>query len=109
MKKILYRFEEDSLGKIKVPKTALYGAQTQRAINNFQISWHTFDPVFIQSLASLKAACALSNNKSKLMTLKLAKAISQCSQDIIKNYHKYFDQFPIDIYQTGSGLSLIHI
>mgnify|MGYP001242490407 CR=1 FL=1 len=105
MKKNLYRFEEDSLGKIKVPKTALYGAQTQRAINNFQISWHTFDPVFIQSLASLKAACALSNNKSKLMTLKLAKAISQCSQDIIKNYHKYFDQFPIDIYQTGSGTS----
>ena len=39
------------------------------------------------------------------MTLKLAKAISQCSQDIIKNYHKYFDQFPIDIYQTGSGTS----
>ena len=49
MKKITYRIEEDSLGKIKVPKNALYGAQTQRAINNFRISWNQFDPIFLES------------------------------------------------------------
>ncbi len=105
MKKITYRIEEDSLGKIKVPKNALYGAQTQRAINNFRISWNQFDPIFIESLAALKAACAIANNKSKLMTLKLSKAISQCALDVHKNIEKYYDQFPIDIYQTGSGTS----
>ena len=102
MKKITYRIEEDSLGKIKVPKNALYGAQTQRAINNFRISWNQFDPIFLESLAALKAACATANNKSKLMTLKLSKAISQCALDVHKNIEKYYEQFPIDIYQTGS-------
>ena len=105
MKKITYRIEEDSLGKIKVPKSALYGAQTQRAINNFRISWNQFDPIFLESLAALKAACATANNKSKLMTLKLSKTISQCALDVHKNIEKYYDQFPIDIYQTGSGTS----
>ena len=105
MKKITYRIEEDSLGKIKVPKNALYGAQTQRAINNFRISWNQFDPIFLESLAALKAACATANNKSKLMTLKLSRVICQCALDVHKNIEKYYDQFPIDIYQTGSGTS----
>ena len=105
MKKTTYRIEEDSLGKIKVPKNALYGAQTQRAINNFRISWNQFDPIFLESLAALKAACATANNKSKLMTLKLSRVICQCALDVHKNIEKYYDQFPIDIYQTGSGTS----
>ena len=105
MKKILYRIEKDSLGEIKVPKNVLYGAQTQRAINNFQISWSRFDPMFIESLATLKGACAIANNKSKLISVKLAKSIYQCSLDIHNNIENYYDQFPIDIYQTGSGTS----
>ena len=82
MKKITYRIEEDSLGKIKVPKNAIYGAQTQRAINNFRISWNLIAPIFLESLAALKAACATANNKSKLMTLKLSKAICLCALDV---------------------------
>ena len=105
MKKITFRTEEDSLGKVKVPKTALYGAQTQRAIDNFKISGDVFPPDFIESLAALKAACALANHKAKLMPATTAKAISSCALDIHKNIDKYYDQFPIDLYQTGSGTS----
>ena len=105
MKKITFRTEEDSLGKVKVPKTALYGAQTQRAIDNFKISGDVFPPDFIESLAALKAACALANHKAKLMPSITAKAISSCALDIHKNIDKYYDQFPIDLYQTGSGTS----
>ena len=105
MKKITFRTEEDSLGKVKVPKTALYGAQTQRAVDNFKISGDVFPPDFIESLAALKAACALANHKAKLMPATKAKAISSCALDIHKNIDKYYDQFPIDLYQTGSGTS----
>ena len=90
---------------MKVPKTALYGAQTQRAIDNFKISGDVFPPDFIESLAALKAACALANHKAKLMPSITAKAISSCALDIHKNIDKYYDQFPIDLYQTGSGTS----
>jgi fumarate hydratase class II len=105
MKKILYRTEQDSLGKVKVPKHALYGAQTQRAIDNFKISGDVFPPEFIESLASLKASCAIANSKHKLLSTKKAKTIYASAMDIHKNIEKYFDQFPIDIYQTGSGTS----
>ena len=105
MKKTLYRTEQDSLGKIKVPKNALYGAQTQRAIDNFKISTDIFPPEFLESLAALKAACANANSKSKLLSNKKAKAIYSSAMDIHKNIEKYYDQFPIDVYQTGSGTS----
>ncbi len=104
-KKISYRIEEDSLGKVKVPKDALYGAQTQRALNNFQIDSEPFQLVFIQQLASLKGACAIANYKSKLMTGKLSKAIYQSAIDISKNILDYRNQFLVSIYQTGSGTS----
>ena len=65
-KKITYRIEEDSLGKVKVPKDALYGAQTQRALNNFQIDSEPFQLVFIQQLASLKGACAIAETSASL-------------------------------------------
>ena len=105
MKKITYRIEQDSLGKVKVPKNALYGAQTQRAIDNFKISGDIFPPEFIESLAALKAACAIANAKSKLLSSKKAKMIYSSAMDIHRNIEKYYDQFPIDIYQTGSGTS----
>ena len=105
MKKTLYRIEQDSLGKVKVPKNALYGAQTQRAIDNFKISGDVFPPEFIESLASLKASCAIANYKHKLLPTKKANTIYSSAMDIHKNIEKYYDQFPIDIYQTGSGTS----
>ena len=105
MKKIIYRIEEDSLGEVKVPKNSLYGAQTQRAIDNFKISSDIFPPEFIECLAALKASCAIANSKSKLLPIKKAKTIYSSAMDIHKNIEKYYDQFPIDIYQTGSGTS----
>ena len=105
MKKITYRTEQDSLGKVKVPKNALYGAQTQRAIENFKISADFFPPEFIEALASIKAACAMANSKSKLLSIRKAKTIYSSAMDIHKNIEKYYEQFPIDIYQTGSGTS----
>ena len=105
MKDNKYRIEMDSLGKVKVPKKALYGAQTQRAIDNFKISWQRFDPVFIESLAALKASCATANYSNKLLTQKVSKSIYSSAMHIYKNIEKYYDQFPIDIYQTGSGTS----
>ena len=105
MKKNNNRIESDSLGKVKVPKNALYGAQTQRAINNFKISGITFDPAFIQALASLKNACANANLKCKTLTNSKASCISTISKKISNNPLDYIDHFPIDIFQTGSGTS----
>ena len=98
MKDNKYRIEMDSLGKVKVPEKALYGAQTQRAIDNFKISWQRFDPVFIESLAALKASCSIANLSSKLLTQKISKSIYSSAMDIHKNIEKYYDQFPIDIF-----------
>ena len=105
MKKNTFRIETDSLGKVKVPKNAYYGAQTQRALDNFKISGITFDPVFIQSLASLKQACAIANMKCKTLTKNKANCISGISKKISNNTLDYMDHFPIDIFQTGSGTS----
>ena len=105
-KKITYRIEEDSLGKIKVPKDALYGAQTQRAIDNFQIGNDWFYPTFIQSLAMLKGACALANYKSKIIDRRLASSIYECALQINNNIADYYEHFPAPLYQTGSGTSI---
>ncbi|MBH44181.1 MAG: aspartate ammonia-lyase [Gammaproteobacteria bacterium] len=100
-----YKIEEDSLGKVKVPKDALYGAQTQRAIDNFKISGEPFPPVFLQALALIKASCALANKEFGLLTPKKSQAIYKSAMDICNNIDKYYNQFPIDIFQTGSGTS----
>lgn len=105
MTKNNYRIEEDSLGKIKVPKDALYGAQTQRAVDNFKISGITFDPAFIQALASLKSACASANVACKTLTKAKGTAISNISKKISSHPIDFIDHFPIDIFQTGSGTS----
>ena len=87
MKKLSYRIESDSLGKVRVPKTALYGAQTQRAVDNFKISWYRFDPIFIESLAALKASCSHANKSAKLIPSKKANAIFQSAILIMNNIH----------------------
>ena len=105
-KKISYRIEEDSLGKVKVPKDALYGAQTQRAVDNFQIGNDWFYPSFIQSLAMLKGACAIANYKSNIINKKLSSAIHECASQINNNIADYYEHFPAPLYQTGSGTSI---
>lgn len=98
-----YRIEKDSLGEIKVPKDAYWGAQTQRAIENFPISGIPFPVVFIRSLGHIKLSCAKVNVELGILDKKRASAIIQACNEVIKG--KFDDQFPLDIFQTGSGTS----
>jgi fumarate hydratase class II len=98
-----YRIEADSLGEVKVPSDALYGAQTQRAVNNFTISDLVMPKSFIQSLGLIKAAAAKANAELGLLDSEMAKVIYDAAMEIAGG--KYIDQFPIDVFQTGSGTS----
>lgn len=98
-----YRIEKDSLGEVKVPDNSYWGAQTQRAIENFPISGIRFPDIFIRSLGYIKLACAKVNLEKGLLERKIADAIIQASEEVIKG--KFDDQFPLDIFQTGSGTS----
>ena len=97
-----FRIEKDVLGEIEVPSNVYWGINTQRAIQNFQISGKTFPQIFIMSLAELKKACLLANKKLDLIDKEKGNAILQAVNEILDE-NKYLDQFPIDIYQTGSG------
>ncbi|MGF1874078.1 class II fumarate hydratase [Photobacterium frigidiphilum] len=98
-----YRIETDSMGDVHVPENALYQAQTQRAVNNFPISGIQMPHEFIKALAYIKQAAARSNLELKLLDDKVAHAIIDSCQEIINGEH--FEQFPIDVFQTGSGTS----
>ncbi|HCE4791304.1 TPA: class II fumarate hydratase [Vibrio parahaemolyticus] len=98
-----FRIETDSMGEVKVPANALYQAQTQRAIDNFAFSQHTMPSGFIQALAHIKQTAALTNAQLGLLEGDIANAIADAAQAIIDGQHP--DQFPIDLFQTGSGTS----
>lgn len=98
-----YRTEHDSMGEIKVPKDALYGAQTQRAVNNFKFSGRRMPEAFVRSLACIKAAAALANGELALLPENHVKAICAAAEAIADG--QYPDHFPVDIFQTGSGTS----
>ena len=98
-----YRIEKDSMGEIKVPAEALYGAQTQRAHDNFPISGIRFSREFIQALGYVKKSAALTNNKLGLLDDEIAEAINQAAQEVVDGKHD--QEFVIDIFQTGSGTS----
>lgn len=98
-----YRIEKDSMGEIKVPASALYGAQTQRAFENFPISGITFSREFIEAIGIIKKAAAQANSKLGLIDADIARIIEAASQEVIDG--KYDEQFVIDIFQTGSGTS----
>ncbi|MGB5446187.1 MAG: class II fumarate hydratase [Psychromonas sp.] len=98
-----FRTENDSMGDIDVPSTALYGAQTQRAINNFPISGLTIPSTFIHALALLKKSAAQANFELELLDKQRADAIIESATLIASG--KHLDQFPIDVFQTGSGTS----
>ena len=100
-----YRIEKDVLGEIKVPNNAYWGVNTQRAIDNFQISNKRFSKNFIQSLAEVKKAALLANNDLGSISEEKFKAILQAIDEIL-NQQMYFDQFPIDVFQTGSGTQM---
>ena len=102
-----FRTEKDSLGEVKVPVKALWGAQTQRAVNNFPISGikmdFPFTKSFVSSLGLIKDAAARANLRLKLISTKKSKAISRAAKEVWKE--KHHKEFPIDVFQTGSGTS----
>ncbi|WP_017430503.1 class II fumarate hydratase [Vreelandella jeotgali] len=97
------RTERDSMGELEVPETALYGAQTQRAINNFPVSQQAMPAGFIHAVARIKRAAAHTNESLGLLDPERSRAIQQAAQAVIDGKHD--DQFPIDVFQTGSGTS----
>ena len=97
------RIEKDSMGELEVPERALYGAQTQRAINNFPVSGLVFPRAFIHALGQIKAACAQVNCDLGEMPKNEADAIIEASGRVSAG--EFDDQFLIDIFQTGSGTS----
>lgn len=98
-----YRTEKDSLGEIKVPQEAYWGAQTQRAVENFPISGLRFSRMFIRALGLVKLCAAKVNVQLKLLDERHAKAIEQAAREVAEG--KLDEHFPIDIFQTGSGTS----
>ncbi|MCU1579106.1 MAG: class fumarate hydratase, partial [Rhodoglobus sp.] len=98
-----FRIEHDTMGEVRVPASALYGAQTQRAVENFPISGSGLEPAQIVALARIKRAAALANKQIGILDAPIADAIAASADEIIAGRHH--DQFPIDTYQTGSGTS----
>jgi fumarate hydratase, class II len=98
-----YRIEKDSLGEVRVPADALYGAQTQRAAENFPISGLRFTRRFIEAVAVVKRASALANRELGLLDDARCDAIVRASDAVIEGKHD--KQFVLDIFQTGSGTS----
>src|SRR3954470_24570382 len=98
-----FRVEKDSMGKVKVPAKAYYGAQTQRAVENFPISGQPLPRRLIHALGLVKVAAALANRELGKLKPDLAERIVHAARDVADG--KLDDQFPVDVYQTGSGTS----
>jgi len=101
---VKFREEKDPLGKIKVPQNALWGAQTQRALENFPISGQRCDFVLIRSIVLIKKAAANTNSKLGLLNKIKANNIIKSCDEILKG--KYNDQFVVDVFHSGAGTSL---
>ena len=98
-----FRTEHDSMGEVQVPAHALWRAQTQRAVENFPISGSTLEPEHIKAIAQVKAAAAKVNAELGVIDKGMAEAIQAAAREVIDG--RYDDQFPIDVFQTGSGTS----
>ncbi|MFB9652572.1 class II fumarate hydratase [Pseudarthrobacter oxydans] len=98
-----FRIEHDTMGEVRVPVNALYRAQTQRAVENFPISGKTLEPAHIEALARVKKAAAQANAELGVLDGELAAAIAEAADQVATG--KYDGDFPIDVFQTGSGTS----
>ena len=103
MAKEKFRTEKDSMGEMRVPAGALYGAQTQRAVENFPVSGLVFPRSFICALGLIKASAASVNRRLKLLNGKVAAAVEKAALRVAQG--RYDSHFPLDIFQTGSGTS----
>jgi fumarate hydratase class II len=97
------RVERDTMGEVLVPADALYGAQTQRAVENFPISGTRLERRHIEALARIKRAAALANARLGVLPDDVAQAIAAAAEEVARGEHDA--HFPIDVYQTGSGTS----
>ena len=97
------RSERDSMGALEVPADALYGAQTQRAVNNFPVSGQAMPAPFIHAIARIKLAAARVNAELGLLDDERAEAIATAAEAVIRGEHD--EHFPVDVFQTGSGTS----
>jgi fumarate hydratase, class II len=98
-----YRIEHDTMGEVRVPAGALYGAQTQRAVDNFPISGRGLEQAQIRALGLVKAACARVNGSLGVLEVPLAAAIAAAADEVAAGRHD--THFPVDVFQTGSGTS----
>jgi len=98
-----YRIEHDTMGEVKVPVNALYAAQTARAVENFPISGTTLERAHIAALAQIKKSAALANATLGVLDKEIANAIAYAADEVISGKHD--GEFPVDIFQTGSGTS----
>jgi fumarate hydratase, class II len=98
-----YRLEKDTMGEVKVPNSAYYGAETQRAVQNFPVSGLRFPREFIQALALIKLSAARANMELTLLDQKKGEAIASAAKEILEG--ALYDQFVVDVFQTGSGTS----
>src|SRR5206468_6324438 len=98
-----FRIEKDSMGEVKVPARAYYGAQTQRAVENFPISGQPLPHRLVRALGLVKVAAAMANRDLGKLKPEIAEPIIKAAKEVAEG--KLDDQFPIDVYQTGSGTS----
>jgi fumarate hydratase class II len=98
-----YRIEHDSMGEVRVPAAAKWQAQTQRAVENFPISGSTVERSLIAALAAIKGAAALENARLKTVDKQVAAAVKAAADEVAAG--AWDAEFPIDVYQTGSGTS----
>ncbi|HEX8002337.1 MAG TPA: class II fumarate hydratase [Mycobacteriales bacterium] len=98
-----HRIEHDSMGEVRVPADALWRAQTQRAVENFPVSGLRVDPALISALAAIKGAAATVNAALGVLDPEVGRAIHDAAAEVNRGEHA--DQFPIDVFQTGSGTS----
>src|SRR5881394_2237085 len=96
-----FRLEQDSMGQMRVPAEASYGAQTARAVENFPISDLRFPRSFIRALGLIKKRAAITNTALGLLPENISAAIQKAAQEVVEG--KLDDQFVVDIFQTGSG------
>jgi fumarate hydratase class II len=97
------RIEKDTMGEVAVPASALYGAQTARAVQNFPISGLRAHPAFVDATVRVKLAAARTNARLGLLPRKKARAIEQAAEEVLAGAHR--DQFVVDVYQAGAGTS----
>src|SRR3712207_1914408 len=98
-----HRVERDSMGEVEVPRNALFGAQTRRALDNFPVSDLRFQRRFIQALGAIKLEAAVVNNELGLLDEELEGAIVEAAEEVVEG--RLDNQFVLDIFQTGSGTS----